>query len=68
MIEIALETPQIPLQVKGVPKENVVKKFEPYASDQPLHEGMRSWCVRNRLDFVDLKNTKIRQPFQAGLK
>ncbi len=40
MIEIELETPWLSLQIYGVPKENLVKKFAPQASDQPLHEGM----------------------------
>ena len=48
MVEVELETSQLPLQVNRVPKENLVKKFAPWASDQPLHEGMRKWRVRNR--------------------
>jgi hypothetical protein len=40
LIEVALETPQLSLQVNRVPKENLVKKFAPYASNQPLYEGM----------------------------
>jgi hypothetical protein len=39
MIEVELETLQLSLQIDGVPKENVVKKFAPYASNQPLREG-----------------------------
>ena len=62
MIVIKLETPQLSLQVNNVPKENLIKKFAPYASDQPLHEGMRNWRVGNRFEFIYLKNTKIRQP------
>ena len=52
MIEIELETPQLSLQVNGVPIENLVKKFAPQGSDQPLYEGMRNWRVRNRFELV----------------
>jgi len=40
MVEVELETSQLSLQVNRVPKENLVKKFAPYASNQPLYEGM----------------------------
>jgi hypothetical protein len=40
MVEIDLETSQLSLQVNRVPKENLVKKFAPYASNQPLYEGL----------------------------
>jgi hypothetical protein len=40
VIEVELETSQLSLQVNRVPKENSVKTFAPYASNQPLYEGM----------------------------
>ncbi len=54
MVEVELETSQLSLQVSRVPKEYLVKKFAPYASNQPLYEGMRNWCVGNRFNFVYL--------------
>ncbi len=54
MVEVELETSQLSLQVSRVPKKYLVKKFAPYASNQPLYEGMRNWCVGNRFNFVYL--------------
>ncbi len=62
MIEIALVTLQLALEVNGVPKEDLVKQFSPETSDQPFHEGMRNWRVRNRFEFVYLKNAQVRLP------
>ncbi len=38
---VELETSQLSLQVNRVPKENLVKKFAPYASNQPLYGSLR---------------------------
>ena len=43
MIGIEVETPWLSLQVNGVPKENLAKKFAPWKSDPELGMVIRDY-------------------------
>ena len=53
---------ELPFQIALVPKQSLIEVFAPDGPDQPLDESMRPGCAGNRLDLINLKYPKVRQP------
>ena len=61
-IVVVLELIQLSRQIKGVPEEPVIEMFAANGADEPLDEGMGNWGIRDRLDFLDLEDSKVGEP------
>ena len=53
---------ELPFQIALVPKESLIEIFAPDGPDQSLDESVRTRCPGNRLDLINLKDPKVRQP------
>ena len=53
---------ELPFKVALVPKERVIEVFAPDGPDQSLDESVRSRCAGHRVDFINLKDPKVRPP------
>lgn len=62
LVVIVHELGELPLEVRGAPKQNLVEIFAPDRSDQSFDEGMRDRGVRNRLDFFDTQYPQVGLP------
>ena len=61
-VEVNLVAIELPFQIALVPKQSLIEVFAPDGPDQSLNESMRSGCAGHRLDFINLKDPKVRQP------
>src|ERR1700730_19079236 len=61
-VVVNLELSKLPLQVTGIPEQDVVEKFSPDRPDQALYEWVEQRHVRHGLDFVDRQNPEICRP------
>jgi hypothetical protein len=53
---------ELSFQIALVPKQSMIEVFAPDGPDQSLDEGVRTRCPGNRLDLINLKYSKVRQP------
>jgi len=61
-VVVDLVTVELPLQIALVPKQSLIEVFAPDGPDQSLDESVRPRCPGNRLDLINLKDPKVRQP------
>src|SRR5208282_3125467 len=61
-VVVNLVVVEFPFKVALVPKQSLIEVFTPYGPDQALDESVRTGCVGNGLDLINLKDPKIRQP------
>jgi len=60
LVEIGGESIQLSMQVEAVPEEGLVEIFAPKNSDESLDEQMRTRHKRDRLQFLDVQNSRQR--------
>ncbi len=53
---------ELPFQIALVPKQSLIEILAPDGPDQSLDESMRTGCVGNGLDLINLKDPKVRSP------
>jgi len=57
MVVVLYERVEFSLQILSIPKEETVKVFTTNRPYQSFNEGMRCWCIRNGLNFLDFKDS-----------
>src|ERR1700688_53883 len=61
-VVVNLVAVELLFKIALVPKQSLIEVLAPYGPDQALDESMRTGCVGNGLDLINLKDPKIRQP------
>jgi hypothetical protein len=67
-VVIALEIEKLPLQIGGRPEQGAVQAFASDGADQPFNIWMRERRVRDRLDFLHVKDPKIPLPLAEPIQ
>src|SRR5271157_1757544 len=53
---------ELAFQIALIPKQSLIDVFAPDGPDQALDESMRPGCAGDRLDLINLKDSKVCQP------
>jgi hypothetical protein len=53
------EIHEFSLKILSIPKVDVIKVFTANGSDESLDEGMRTGCIGNAFDFVDIQDAEM---------
>src|SRR5271170_4918776 len=61
-VVVSLVAVEFPFKIALVPEQSLIEVLAPYAPDQALDESMRTGCVGNGLDLINLKDPKVRLP------
>jgi hypothetical protein len=61
-VVVDLVAVELPFNISLVPKQGLIEVFASDGPDQSLDESMLLVCAGNRLDLINLKDPKVRQP------
>ena len=61
-IVIILKRIQLPFQIRGIPKQDMVEILAPDRPDQSLYKGMRNRHVGYRFDLLDAEDPQVGPP------
>ena len=62
LVVVVHERIEFSFKVLRIPKEDVVKVFTTNRPDQSLNKGMRTRCIRDGLDLINVQNPQVGLP------
>ena len=61
-VVIVLKRIQLPLQIEGIPEQDMIEILAPDGSDQPFDKRMRNGHVGYRFNLLDTQNAQVGPP------
>ncbi len=62
LVVVVHERIEFSFKILRIPEEDLVKVFTTNGSDQSLNKGMRTRCIRDSLNLINVQNPQVGLP------